>query len=1067
LVVLVFAAAGLFGMDLTHDRALIVAPAGAATEAARLAGGMRAAGCAAPEVVSDDAAAVAGRPLIILGNAPENRLLRRLYYEAYDFTDYAWPGAGNAVVRTIPDPLATGADAIVVGASDAAGLALAVDTFLDEVKKSGCKLGYTNRVAGHLTDPYAAHLKPDFDWAATESGPGSWDYERAIAECGLGYLYTGNEAYLPLYRDQLLSFYQRRVVHMASGSQMHGFVHWLINTWDLIRPHPFFDADREKIDNALLAILRSKEGPARIANTAKRYEIRGNHGTRTALDGYFGGRWAWRRLHLEEGKTWMDIAAAYFKPQLASSKPDEDSWGHQWNASLINTAEYALATHNDAYFASEPLRQAAERALIAHSHRESGPHVYLALVAAATGDSRYLSLTKAVDPALSAKSFLPGYGGQDEFLRAFAFFHEAQFHPGATGVAIAPLDRLWFDTIDKISGAGIFARTVPFEETYDKICFREGYGANDLYLLLDGLSGGNHSYQDANCIKRYVEGGVDWLGTGQPTYGASTVREENGVYIAFDGAGPGHVHRFARKLYARAEGEYYFAASALTGVGEADWERHIIRRKGQWTVVIDRALARRAGEMLIERHWWLKGNAHDENGWLVSRGGSSSKPVFLHLGSAGIQDAILAGRGRLERIRTTANTVEIGAILYVDKQPASGRYRLIQSKRGWVVEGEGKTVLVGLGKAEEIDVGQVVDLRQLGTLPPVDLPRQAPDWHTYRLPVRITAIEPAGTSFAAGDASGNVLWNEVSVKRPKAISALHFYPGGKNAAPGLCIGEEDGTLSLVNEDGSVRWSLKMPWIPMPFVYWSEGKSRAREIDSADLDGDGTPEILVANADRHLWAFDAAGKQLFRSSVEWGVFTGLTVAPVAGQLRILGGTSHPSIFGRLLVFDAQGKVGTAFSRPDLVNWSFPAEMRDVRVLNGQILTAVETSMRQLVVYRENGKIAWEADVAGGPAALAVVANRVISATGAGYLLAFDGAGARQWATFFGDRARLLAVRAGYLEAVTDHAIVRFDANGKPIGRMELPAAVTATPRPGSHRSPNRLLAGLADGTIIAF
>ena len=46
---------------------------------------------------------------------------------------------------------------------------------------------------------------------------------------------------------------------------------------------------------------------------------------------------------------------------------------------------------------------------------------------------------------------------------------------------------------------GCMLRTVPYEQTFDKVYFRSGWTDDD-YLLLDGISGGSHSYQDGNCI---------------------------------------------------------------------------------------------------------------------------------------------------------------------------------------------------------------------------------------------------------------------------------------------------------------------------------------------------------------------------------------------------------------------------------------------------------------------------------------------------------------------------------------------------------------------------------------
>ena len=1089
-------------LDMKRDSALVVSSPSAAQEARRLIAGMKDAGCAAPDAADDTIAPAKGRPLILLGNAVENRLLRKLYFEDYDFADLAFPGAGNAAVRTIPDPLGVpsgvpnvpGADVVVVEASDAPGLALAVDVFLSEIQKSGCKLGFTNRVVagphGRIDEPFARQLDPSYDWPATMGGAGSWDYMEAIAQFGVSYLKTGKEVYLPGFRDHLRNFYQKHFVERTSEVQIHGFIYWLVNTWDLIGPHPFFDPDRHDIDNMLLTLLRSTEGPRRIAKIAELNDVRQNHYTRAALDGYFGGRWAWRRFHLAEGQEWMDLAARLFAPQLHSSKPEEDSWGHQWNASLLNVVTYALATDNREYFRSDALRDAAMRALIAHSHREMGPHMYLAAVAAATGDPRYLSLTRAVDPALSPKSFEPARNGSDEFLRAFDFYREAPFHPGATGVAIAPLDRLWYD--HRLSPVGAFENTVPFAETFDKIAFREGYNRDDLYLLFDGVSGGSHSFLDANCIKRYVEDGVDWFGVGGNEHSVVTVRSENGVYLAMDGAGPGKAHRFAKKLYAETRGDYLFAGAALTGLGGADWERHIIRRRGRWTVVIDRALARQAGELLMERHWWLKQDVRLQDGRILSQGGTSQHPVFLHLVPVGAQESSLAAapivpkgpREFMERsrgnLRQQGDAFEMGALIYVDAHAEPGHWKIKRTRSGWLVEGDGERVLIDCGKTGVPEVAPAGDSPAVEQTPPQKLTftALAPDWHVSHLPARITVVEPAGDGWIAGDAQGNVQWTKPDgalgfrIRRPQPISALGHYPGGTRAAAGISVGEDDGTLSLLNLDGSVRWSVTMPWIPPQWAYWTEGRSRAREIDSADLDGDGTPEILVANGDRHLYAFDAAGKQLFRAPVEWGGLTGMNVARIAGQLRILGGTSRPTIYGRVLSYDARGEPGISYTRSDL-GGTFPAQMKDLRVadLTGggklAILAGLDTTLRQLIAYREDGHIAWEADVAGGVSALALRPGGIICSTGAGYLMAFSGGGVREWSVFMNEPAQLIALQRDKIDAITTHDVLRFDAQGRPIGRIPLPAALAAVPRPGAHRTGERFLLGLEDGTILAY
>ena len=78
-----------------------------------------------PGVVLDSTAVrdLGPGPILVLGNMIDSQLARKLYFEAYDFTDAAWPGRGGHAVRTIRDPLATGAHVVILGGSDAAGVA--------------------------------------------------------------------------------------------------------------------------------------------------------------------------------------------------------------------------------------------------------------------------------------------------------------------------------------------------------------------------------------------------------------------------------------------------------------------------------------------------------------------------------------------------------------------------------------------------------------------------------------------------------------------------------------------------------------------------------------------------------------------------------------------------------------------------------------------------------------------------------------------------------------------------------------------------------------------------------
>ena len=64
----------------------------------------------------------------------------------------------------------------------------------------------------------------------------------------------------------------------------------------------------------------------------------------------------------------------------------EDSWGHQWAASMHNVLVYAIAAGRLDYVETQAFLDVADRALIAHG--TIGPRVYLAACSVATRDPR-------------------------------------------------------------------------------------------------------------------------------------------------------------------------------------------------------------------------------------------------------------------------------------------------------------------------------------------------------------------------------------------------------------------------------------------------------------------------------------------------------------------------------------------------------------------------------------------------------------------------------------------------------------------------------------------------------
>lgn len=1100
--------------DLAQAGTRVVHPAAAgyAAVAQSLAAALAAATGAAPAViVEDDAREAPGAgPLIVLGNLMVSTLVRRLYFEAYDFTDYAFPGPGGWVVRTIGEPWGAGRPIVLVGGSDLDGVRAAAAALAMRVRTSGPAFGYLNLVQpGQWTEAGQLEVvrylgSDDAVWERVGQS-GSWDYIDHIAKCGTGYLRTGDERYLAAFRRELHRFIAQDVVHShpEAPPMLHGRMYVLLMVWDLVSDHPRFTAEeRRQVDAMFLHVAESAEGAAQIAAVADTWAVRYNHHTRSGLDAFFVGRFFARRYGLPEAQAWLDLAARLFAPQLASAKPACDSWGHQWAASLCNTLIYALATGRMDYAASPVLRAAADRALLAYGW--GAPRHYLAACAVATGDSGYLSLetslpTLARDAAqlrlqLARKGGLVNF--TDEVLRTFTTDALIRRRNDLLGQAVAPLDALWHETIETpvYNPDGIFTVDVSPAEGFDKLALRDGWAAQDFYLLLDGISGGHHAYQDANALVWLRERGVDWFLPRTGYRHALGPRWQNGVNVALDGRGPGRIPRYARLLFRGTDGEFSAVGTRLDGGGETVWERHLLRRRGGWTLVLDRVVARATGELLVERCWFPRG----ESAACAAGFSSRQAEAWLHFATAEtVRDE---GDGQMVERRRVAvaagDAVTLVGLLWTSDGALADACTLRATAAGWSIRGhDGETVTVELRQQAGAVCGLQVTLgvraRTLGatgeSLRPQPVPSLplAPVVKPVDLPLRevrlagqvVSAVAGRAGGFVVGTADGTVVaFDAGGDERWRAqvtgpVLSLEWTDGN------VVVGEERGALTWFDSRGRREWTAEIPWVTLPWAYWSEERSRIREIAVADIDGDGAEEILVSNADRRVYAFDRHGRELWKRPIEWGVFTAMWPGTCQGRFALYGGTSRPSIHGYAIQLGADGTVAGRCQRPDLTCWSMPAAMRDLLVADidgdgtDEVVTAIDTNCRQLIAYRTDGMLLWDLDVGAAAAALAFdpVDRRVVCASDAGYVAAVDGAtGRREWCTWFGEQVQLLWV-------LPDRHVLALTAagegwilapSGEVLGRCDLGARLTALPRPGDHRSNARpLVLGTADGRVL--
>lgn len=1062
--------------SLQLDQVQLLVPAASSyAEAARIIGdGLR----LRPEQIVDAATPVADQvPVIAVGNMMDSAFLRRLYLALDDTTDRAWPGPGGWALRSCPTPMSRSGPVLIVSVSAAADAPAAARALVDRVAEAQAVPYLHDVQLGRHSHLYLGAAKPFLSEPATPwdqtGGAGDWDYMMLIARMGMAAVKVGDPQLVQTFIGQILRFAEVRFFARDRDDpiMIHGFLRHMLIPFALLEHHPAITVtERQAVTEALLALLRSTEGAAneRLLSDGRHWRVRQNHATRTALDVFTCGRYFHQVHGLDEATEWMQLAHGLFEPQLASSKPVEDSWGHQWRATLYNTADYALQAGLDEYVHGPVFTAAAERALLAHTNLETGPLLYLLMAAVATGDPSYLRPALREGEDVLVEKAVADLGG-DETGRSWVT-GEAAREPALTGLQVAPLSRLFYDCLeeyDEYAPEGVYERDVAWEETFDKVAWRTGWDAEDDYLLLDGVSGGSHAYQDANAIIRFTSGGYAWFGG--PDYGkwsTASVREHCAVSVVVDGQGPGRESRYARLVQRGQVPGAHSVSTELSYPDMARWRRQVICAEAGWYVCVDEVEALVEGAFLVEGRWNVLGEVESSSTGLIARQGKATL-CLQAMGHQDMQRQSMIDRDGLAGHRwilRTAADLRAGEVL---RLITAWRVSTAVADVSPHVDAEGPSdVGVGLGleataagcRVAGVDLvfGDVVDFSvvdgnwclpgakeiQDGSAERFQLGSRTPLMPVWQLPVApITALATTDTTGIIGQADGGLRWIDAegnllsSGSTDAAVRAI-----APLAEARVVVGGDDATVRVFDGDGRLQWARQIEWQPMSWEYWTRLHCGIVSLLSIDLDGDGEMEIVAGCADRHLYAFDGTGELLWRTACQWGVPTCLAGATSAdGARRVLAGMSQPSIHGWCRVHDGAGRFLHALQRPDIVCWSIPSWMRVLCVADidgdgrDEVVTGLDTNHRQLIAYDLEGDILWDADLGGPVTAAIVVGATIIAGTSNGTVAAYESAtGERRWHRFLpgaihgitaGAHCLLVCLEDGRVVVLDDEGVVQ--------------------------------------------
>ncbi|MEA3402335.1 MAG: hypothetical protein U9R79_13950 [Armatimonadota bacterium] len=584
--------------------------------------------------------------LIALGNVNCNRLLTVLWGDGYVYADSIYPGMGGYVIRTVHDPFANGMNVLVLAGSDVAGTQRAVDEFCERyvqqanlvLEEPVVDVEIVPATQDFIPPPETTHRQPQLQdaayWRQALQERGLADDEGNIIAAEEGTLstvtgaigamaeclqWTGDRDLLPMMREvlhtnrHLLETVEERL-SMVGGSSGD------IEGWDVVEEYPIWtDEDRLLITNTFYTdakVGHEERSVHRLVKEGYVQVLDENHATHSATESFGDWHYFQKYYDLPEGDYWMDVVQATFDGQCSTHQILEDCSTYL-TICPDDTMDYAFASRDLKYLEFG----------IARGHAEYISQCSVNNLGLNTGfgdggglliPGAYQAIAKAAwyyrDPYLSwiYRRLLP----QATSLRNWqhAIPHDLTVEPRRPdhwlGMTVFPIFK---QTLSKGEGSKQFIadpRESIGPEYFNKIVFREGWSPEDQYLLFDGAGKwssqgepygpSGHKHNDVNTIINFTDRGRVWLV--DHIYNVRDIKDHSGLFITRDGRASYPEHEATLLDFAEA-GDRALCRALYEGFSNTDWERTIFWQRGDWFLVLDRAMAQEEGHFIIRCSW--------------------------------------------------------------------------------------------------------------------------------------------------------------------------------------------------------------------------------------------------------------------------------------------------------------------------------------------------------------------------------------------------------------------------------------------------------------------------------
>ncbi|MGD9497857.1 MAG: hypothetical protein AB7Y46_16260, partial [Armatimonadota bacterium] len=458
---------------------------------------------------------MAERTVIAIGNALDNPVIELLYNRGFVYADRVYPGSGGWAVRTVHNPLGAGHNVITASGNDAEGTTLAVERLCEHIRAAAAdtlprildiQLGPpqtrpTPPSRESIQERVAAYLR----LRASGDTP-EWALNN-FAGYGLRYNETGDIEWAELYRALMLALIDFWDEHGPWPMEWLWDPYW---AWDNAEEAPCFtDAERLRITNFLLELGRTDRSRYAGAFTA-RNEMSGGHQLDQCLCLFVLGDYFWKYYRHPEAREWLDAVDWRFRTsakyrRLRHDANDynhaaywfllryariSDDWTYVENGQFARFADYTQMMLDNLGYRAQNGDAGSPFA---------GPEVALYTMASwfyRDGRHKWPIRNRQVNQLGVYVNEIEPVKPQ-ELVGLYRFDLEPTFYEYLSGY---PAD-----------APDLPPEIVPLADAWDKISLREDFDPRAQYLILDGMSTGEHGHDDANAVIRFTDNGRIWL----------------------------------------------------------------------------------------------------------------------------------------------------------------------------------------------------------------------------------------------------------------------------------------------------------------------------------------------------------------------------------------------------------------------------------------------------------------------------------------------------------------------------------------------------------------------------